>query len=55
MAVLVISCKRSDCDKSGNLTPDTLKSVMEQLTILKGQGIENIVIAVNKMDSVKWS
>lgn len=55
MAMLVVSCKKTDCDKHGNLTPACRKAVVELLLILKGQGIRNLVVAVNKMDEVKWS
>jgi translation elongation factor EF-1alpha len=51
----VVSCKKSECDKNGQLTETTSKVVKEHLLILKGQGIRNLVVAVNKMEEVKWS
>jgi translation elongation factor EF-1alpha len=55
ITVVVISCKKSDCDKSGNFILLNKEEINEHLSILKGQGITNLVVAVNKMDTVKWS
>jgi len=55
MAVVVVSCKKTDCDKTGHISPASLESLNEQLSILRGQGVTDMIVAINKMDSAKWS
>lgn len=55
MAVIVISCKKNECDKSGNITLEHQQVINEHLSILKGQGISNLIVVINKMDTAKWS
>ena len=55
VAVFVVSCLKNDCEKNGNLTLANEEVVREQLAILKGSYMKEIVVAINKMDSVRWS
>ena len=55
MALLVVSCKKNECDKTGNLSLENQGMINEHLSLLKGNGITDLVVAINKMDSVRWS
>ena len=46
----MLSSLKNDCDKSGHLTITTEDSVREQIAILRGSIIKEIIVAVNKMD-----
>jgi translation elongation factor EF-1alpha len=49
--IYVVSAKFNDFEKEFSKTP---ANVLEQLLLLKNLGIKNLVIAVNKMDTVNW-
>lgn len=51
VAVLVVSCKKGECDKSGALSSSDLDCISEQLSIAKGQGLRHLLVVVNKMET----
>lgn len=55
MALLVVSCKKNECDKTGNMSLENQGMINEHLSLLKCNGITDLVVAINKMDSVRWS
>jgi len=54
MAILVVSAKKFEFKQC--LENNSYRAqITEQLRIVRGQGIEQIIIAVNKMDLMKWA
>ena len=54
VAVLVVSAKK--CEQKSCCDDDSYRSqILEHLKIAKGQGINQIVVIVNKMEHMKWA
>ena len=54
VSVLVVSAKK--CEQKSCYDDDSYQSkIHEHLYITKGQGINKIVVIVNKMEHVKWA
>lgn len=53
LAILVVSVKK--CEKTGKLGEEYATQIQDQLFAARSQGITNLIVVVNKMDTVKWA